>query len=213
MNTELDAIRREYLRGGLRRRDLPTNPLDLFRRWQAQTLESGMIDPTAMVLATVDATGQPSQRIVLLKGLDEDGFVFYTNYASRKARELAHNAQVSLLFPWHLLERQVKVCGRAELLGREASARYFATRPRDSQLAAWASRQSETIASRDALLDRLERIRERYADSEVPLPEFWGGIRVRPEEIEFWQGGAMRLHDRFRYTRRDAGWHVSRLAP
>src|SRR5690606_24982423 len=155
----------------------------------------------------------PSQRTVLLKGAADDGFVFYTNCASRKGRELAANPQVSLLFPWHILERQGKVRGRAEHISREESARYFASRPRHSQLAAWASRQSEPMPSRDMLIDRLDRIRERYVDSEVPLPEFWGRIRVKPEEIEFWQGGAMRLHDRFRYTRGAHGWQYTRLAP
>lgn len=213
MNRDLDAIRREYLQGGLRRRDLPADPLDLFHRWQAQAVDAGLIDPTAMVLATVDGAGRPSQRIVLLKGVDANGFIFYTNFASRKGRELAANPQVSLLFPWHLLERQVKVRGKAEYLTPAESARYFASRPRDSQLAAWASRQSEPIPSRDTLIDRLDRIRERYVDCEVPLPEFWGGIRVKPEEIEFWQGGAMRLHDRFRYTRGAHGWQYTRLAP
>lgn len=213
MSTDLDTIRREYLQGGLHRRDLPEDPLELFRRWQKQTLDAGLVDPTAMVLATVDGAGRPSQRIVLLKGIDDGGFVFYTNFASRKGRELAANPQVSLLFPWHILERQVKVGGRAEHISREESSRYFASRPRDSQLAAWASRQSEPIPSRDMLIDRLDRIRERYVDSEVPLPEFWGGIRVKPEEVEFWQGGAMRLHDRFRYTRAAHGWQYTRLAP
>jgi pyridoxamine 5'-phosphate oxidase len=214
MSIELDKIRREYLAGGLRRQDLPDNPLQLFETWQRQIIELGSIDPTAMVVATVDAEGQPSQRIVLLKQLDEQGFVFFTNYGSRKAQEIAGNPRVSLLFPWHAAERQVKVCGRAEKLGAAESLRYFASRPRDSQLAAWASQQSAPISSRQFLLGQLERMKEKFAHGEVPLPDFWGGIRVLPHEIEFWQGGGARLHDRFRYRLQSgAGWQIERLAP
>lgn len=214
MSIELDKIRREYLAGGLRRKDLPDDPLQLFETWQQQIITLGTLDPTAMVVATVDAEGQPSQRIVLLKQLDAQGFVFFTNYGSRKAQEIAGNPRVSLLFPWHAVERQVKVCGRAEKLGMAESLRYFASRPRDSQLAAWASQQSSPITGRGFLMNQLAHMKEKFAHGEVPLPDFWGGIRVVPHEIEFWQGGAARLHDRFRYRRQpDRRWDIERLAP
>lgn len=214
MSLELDKIRREYLSGGLRRQDLPATPLPLFETWQRQIIELQALDPTAMVVATVGADGQPSQRIVLLKQLDEQGFVFFTNYGSRKAQEIAGNPQVSLLFPWHGVERQVKVCGRAEKLGIADSLRYFASRPRDSQLAAWASQQSSPISGRNFLMNQLAHMKEKFAHGDVPLPDFWGGIRVVPHEIEFWQGGAQRLHDRFRYTlQTDGSWQIERLAP
>jgi pyridoxamine 5'-phosphate oxidase len=210
----LEQFRREYLRGGLRRNDLPETPLPLFETWQQQAIESGLIDPTAMVVATVAANGQPSLRTVLLKHLDDSGFVFYTNYGSRKAKEIAGNPQVSLLFPWHPLERQVKICGRAEKVGLAESVRYFATRPRDSQLAAWASKQSHGLTARQVLLTELEHMKQKFAHGEVPLPDFWGGFRVVPHEIEFWQGGANRLHDRFVYKLQANGsWAIERLAP
>jgi len=214
MSIELDKIRREYLSGGLRRDDLPENPLQLFEAWQQQIITLKALDPTAMVVATVGADGQPSQRIVLLKQLDAQGFVFFTNYGSRKAREIAGNPRVSLLFPWHDVERQVKVCGRAEKLGMADSLRYFASRPRDSQLAAWASQQSAPITGRSFLMNQLAHMKEKFAHGDVPLPDFWGGIRVVPHEIEFWQGGAQRLHDRFRYSLQgNQSWSIERLAP
>ncbi len=210
----LDQIRREYLQGGLRREGLPADPLALFETWQKQAIACGLTDPTAMVVATVGADGQPSQRLVLLKQVDARGFVFYTNYGSRKAREIAGNARVSLLFPWHAMERQVKVEGTAEKVSVAESVKYFVSRPRDSQLAAWASHQSAPLTSRDMLLTQLARMKEKFAQGEVPLPDFWGGIRVYPHEVEFWQGGANRLHDRFQYTRQEGGtWQIQRLAP
>ena len=210
----LDQIRREYLQGGLRREDLPADPLALFETWQKQAIACGLTDPTAMVIATVGPNGQPSQRLVLLKQLDGRGFVFYTNYGSRKAREIAGNPRVSLLFPWHGMERQVKVTGTAEKVSVAESVKYFMTRPRDSQLAAWASEQSAPLGSREVLMTQLARMKEKFAQGEVPLPDFWGGIRVYPRELEFWQGGANRLHDRFQYTRQDgAEWRIQRLAP
>jgi pyridoxamine 5'-phosphate oxidase len=214
MSIELDNIRREYLSGGLRRNDLPDNPLQLFETWQQQIITLKSLDPTAMVVATVGQDGQPSQRIVLLKQLDAQGFVFFTNYGSRKAHEIAGNPRVSLLFPWHDIERQVKICGRAEKLGVADSLRYFTSRPRDSQLAAWASQQSAPITGRMFLMNQLAHMKEKFAHGEVPLPDFWGGIRVIPHEIEFWQGGPHRLHDRFRYSLQpDGTWSIERLAP
>jgi len=214
MSIELDNIRREYLSGGLRRNDLPDNPLQLFETWQQQIITLKSLDPTAMVVATVGEDGQPSQRIVLLKQLDAQGFVFFTKYGSRKAHEIAGNPRVSLLFPWHDIERQVKICGRAEKLGVADSLRYFTSRPRDSQLAAWASQQSAPITGRMFLMNQLAHMKEKFAHGEVPLPDFWGGIRVVPHEIEFWQGGPQRLHDRFRYSLQpDGAWSIERLAP
>jgi pyridoxamine 5'-phosphate oxidase len=165
-----------------------------------------------MTVATVDASGQPSQRIVLLKKVDH-GFVFYTNYGSRKARDLAVNAKVSLHFPWHPIERQVKICGIAEKVSTAESAKYFLSRPKDSQLAAWASHQSHPVSTRQLLLQQVARMKEKFAQGEIPAPDFWGGFRVIPHEIEFWQGGANRLHDRFVYQRTNNGWTRSRLAP
>jgi pyridoxamine 5'-phosphate oxidase len=210
----LEQFRRDYLQGGLRRNDLPNDPFALFASWQQQAIQSGLLDPTAMVVASVDAAGQPSQRIVLLKNVDEQGFVFYTNYASRKAQEIAANAKVALLFPWHVMERQVRVSGEATKVDAAESAHYFAVRPRESQLAAWASPQSTTIESRQVLLDKLAEVRGQFGDAEVPLPPLWGGYRVIPHEIEFWQGGGNRLHDRFCYRRQpDGNWLIVRLAP
>jgi pyridoxamine 5'-phosphate oxidase len=211
---DIDQIRRDYTQGGLRRNDLPDDPLTLFQMWQHQAIACGLPDPTAMVVATVAASGQPSQRTVLLKQLDARGFVFFTNYGSRKAKELAENSRISLLFPWHPMERQVKICGTAEKVSLAESLKYFATRPRASQLAAWASQQSAAITSRTFLLSQLDNMKQKFADGQVPLPDFWGGMRVAPHEIEFWQGGANRLHDRFVYKKQaDTVWQISRLAP
>lgn len=211
---KLEDFRREYLQGGLRRKDLPELPLSLFKTWQKQAIDSGLLDPTAMVLATVAQDGQPSQRIVLLKQLDERGFVFYTNYNSHKARDIAENPQVSLLFPWHAMERQVRVSGRVEKVSTAESLQYFATRPRDSQLAAWASPQSSAVSSRNFLMEQVAQVRDRFQQQEVPLPDFWGGFRVIPHYFEFWQGGGARLHDRFEYCLQlDNSWRVARLAP
>ena len=211
---DIENFRREYVQGGLRREDLHDNPLTQFETWLNQVVESDLIDPTAMVVSTVSSGGQPSQRIVLLKHLDDDGFVFYTNYGSRKADEIAENNRVSLLFPWNALERQVKVCGRAEKISAAESLKYFLSRPRDSQLAAWASDQSRKISSRDFLMTQLAHMKEKFSEGDILLPDFWGGIRVRPHEIEFWQGGEHRLHDRFEYKLQgDGEWEVQRLAP
>ena len=211
---DLDSLRREYLKGGLRREDLLADPIEQFQIWLKQAIDAQLADPTAMTIATVDSDGQPSQRIVLLKHVDVDGFVFYTNYASRKANELAHNARISLHFPWHTLERQVKVRGSAEKLPTATSLAYFASRPRESQLAAWASQQSRPVSSRQMLMQQFDAMKRKFSSGEIPLPDLWGGFRVRPTAIEFWQGGASRLHDRFEYTRHASGaWAVERLAP
>lgn len=214
MALDLQNLRREYLQGGLDVKDLHPNPIEQFNRWMEQTIASELPDPNAMTIATVDSTGQPSQRIVLLKKLDEKGFVFYTNLGSRKAQELKQNPKISLHFPWYLLERQVKVCGVAEQLPTSEVLKYFISRPRDSQLGAWASHQSQRISSRALLMQQFESMKNKFSKGEIPLPDFWGGFRVKPHQIEFWQGGAHRLHDRFQYDLQpDNSWTISRLEP
>jgi pyridoxamine 5'-phosphate oxidase len=211
---DLESVRRDYLLGGLEREDLADDPIAQFNRWMEQALKMDLKDPTAMTLATVSETGQPSQRIVLLKRMEENAFVFFTNYNSRKAGEINNSNKVSLHFPWHDIERQVKICGTAEKISAAESLRYFVSRPRESQLAAWASSQSDAISSRTFLLNQFESLKQKFIGGEVPLPDFWGGYRVIPFEMEFWQGGRNRLHDRFRYRRQEDGdWIVQRLAP
>jgi pyridoxamine 5'-phosphate oxidase len=211
---DFKAIRREYLKGGLDNNDLTTNPLELFARWMQDAIDMGLPDANAMTVATVGRDGQPSQRIVLLKGIDDKGFTFFTNYDSRKAREISCNTKVSLHFPWHAIERQVEISGVVEKVMPDESLQYFLSRPRESQLAAWASAQSRPLASKEVLLQQFDAISRKFEQGEIPLPEFWGGYRVRPQQIEFWQGGQHRLHDRFEYTLQ-AGeqWNVERLAP
>jgi len=207
-------LRREYQRGGLRRHDLAACPIAQFELWFEQLLASPMPDPTAMVLATLEPDGTLRQRVVLLKELSAGAFVFYTNHGSDKAQALAAYPRVSLHFPWTPLERQVQVSGRARRLSQAIAAEYFASRPRESQLAAWASHQSQPVAGRATLEAAYTAMAERFAGGEVPLPEHWGGYCVEPDTVEFWQGGAHRLHDRFRYKRlSEGGWSIERLQP
>ena len=214
MSLDLEHLRREYLQGGLDLADLAADPIEQFKRWMEQTIATQIPDPNAMTIATVDAKGQPSQRIVLLKQFDAKGFVFYTNLRSHKAQDLKQNPKISLHFPWHFLERQVKICGVAEQLSTAEVLKYFVTRPRDSQLGAWASQQSRPIASRALLLQQFESMKHKFAKGEIPLPDFWGGFRVKAHQIEFWQGGAKRLHDRFQYNLQDNNtWVIERLEP
>lgn len=210
---DLAALRREYGNHGLDVPDLAPDPIAMFRRWFDETVASGLHEPNAMVVTTVSPKGRPSARLVLLKGLDDRGFVFYTNYESRKGEDLEANPAVALLFPWHDLQRQVRVEGTVARVSREESERYFAARPRDSQLGAWASPQSTEVESR-AELDELYRgVEERFA-TDVPLPPQWGGYRVEPELVEFWQGRKGRMHDRLIYRLEDEGrWGTARLAP
>lgn len=210
---DLSDFRREYSNRGLHRDDLKADPVEQFADWFAQATELQVPEPNAMVLATVDERGMPYQRTLLLKYFDAAGFVFFTNFGSRKSRHIAANPMVSALFPWIPLERQVIVQGRAEKISTAESLRYFATRPRDSQIGAWVSNQSEVITSRKFLLQKLAEIREKFSHGEIPLPSFWGGYRIVPEAIEFWQGGPARLHDRFLYQRHGDGWRIDRLAP
>ena len=210
---DLAEFRKEYSDRGLHRNELNPDPIAQFSQWFIQATELEVHEPNALTLATVDASGMPQQRTVLLKYYDKDGFVFFTNYGSAKAKQIAENPKVSMLFPWITLERQVIVQGRAEKISTAESLRYFASRPRESQIGAWVSNQSEVISSRKFLMQKLSEVREKFHKGEIPLPSFWGGYRVVPEAIEFWQGGPARLHDRFLYRKQEAGWNIERLSP
>lgn len=199
--------------GGLPDSVAGTDPIKLFGEWFREANESGILLPESMSLATANPEGVPSSRMVLLKAFAADGFVFFTNYGSRKARELDANPCASLLLHWAVLQRQVRVEGPVERLGREESRAYFRTRGRGSQIGAWASRQSEALADRSTLEARVSEVRERFRDREVPLPEFWGGYRLVPEAMEFWQGRLNRLHDRLVFKRGAGGWETQRLYP
>lgn len=196
----------------LSRRDLDQDPIAQFDRWLDDAEGAAIPLPNAMALATADAQGRPSVRHVLLRGLEEGAFVFFTNYESRKGRQLAENPNAALVFLWKELDRQVNVTGVVERLPAEASEAYFRSRPHEAQIGAWASRQSRVLADREELERRVRETEERFGD-EVPLPPFWGGFRLLPETIEFWQGRDFRLHDRFRYARTDSGWRIERLSP
>ena len=210
---DLARLRREYEAAGLTESDLPAEPVDLWRQWLADAQTASLAEVNAMVLSTVGADGAPSSRMVLCKHADADGFVFYTNYGSRKAREIDGHPRVSLLFPWHPVGRQVRVEGSAERVPTEESTAYFSSRPRGAQVSAWASRQSSVIGSREELEEQVAAAEERFGDGDVPLPPHWGGFRVRPVSVEFWQGRSNRLHDRLRYVRDGDGWRVERLSP
>lgn len=210
---DLADFRKEYSDRGLRREELNADPVAQFSEWFQQATELAVHEPNAMTLATVDEDGMPFQRTVLLKYYDKDGFVFFTNYGSRKSKQIAINPKVSLLFPWITLERQVIIQGTAEKISTAESLKYFTTRPRESQIGAWVSNQSEVITSRKFLMQKLAEIREKFNHGEIPLPSFWGGYRVQPQSIEFWQGGPARLHDRFLYQKEDNTWNISRLSP
>lgn len=210
----LASMRREYMTSGLDVGDLPDDPLQGFLTWIGEVVTAGLPEPNAMVVSTVGPDGTPSSRMALLKAIDARGFAFFTNYTSRKAREIETNPRVALLFPWHALRRQVIVIGTATKLPRAESEDYFASRPRGSQVGAWASRQSSVVASRAELDARYDELDRRWlADDDVPTPEFWGGYLVTPDEMEFWQGRPSRLHDRLHYTRAGDAWNVERLAP
>ena len=210
---EIDDIRREYTKSGLRRKDLLLNPIDQFDMWLQQAIDAKLSDPTAMTVATVDASGQPFQRIVLLKEVDYKGFVFFTNLGSRKAQQIENNGKVSLHFPWHSLERQVHITGIAEKLPMAENIKYFSSRPKGSQLAAIASKQSSRISARGVLEAKFLELKQKFDNGDIPVPSFWGGFRIKPESIEFWQGGEHRLHDRFLFSRDDESWNIDRLAP
>ncbi|WP_328863405.1 pyridoxamine 5'-phosphate oxidase [Streptomyces sp. NBC_00306] len=207
-------MREHYRSTPLLETDLAPTPMEQFARWFAQAASAGLHEPNAMVVSTATPDGRPSSRTVLLKQYDSRGFVFYTNYGSRKGREIDANAYVSVLFPWHPIARQVVVTGTATRIGREETVAYFRTRPHGSQLGAWASAQSSVIASREELIRTYEELAARHPEGEqVPAPPEWGGYRVEPQAVEFWQGHANRLHDRLRFTSRDGGWDIERLSP
>ena len=206
-------LRRDYRSHVLVESEATADPLVQFRQWFDEAIRAELLEPNAMTLATVAPDGSPAARIVLLKGLDDTGFVFFTNYESAKGRQLAHQPRACLLFFWGELERQVRITGQVERLPEEESLAYFRSRPRGSQLGAWASPQSRVIASRDELDAQLTQLEARYADADIPLPPFWGGYRVIPAAVEFWQGRPSRLHDRLLYTRAGGEWSRVRLAP
>lgn len=211
---DLYEFRNEYLKGGLSRDMLDDNPFAQFKQWFDHAVECKVIEPNAMVVSTVSETGAPSSRIVLLKSWDENGFVFFTNYHSQKARELEHNNNVCALFAWLDLERQLRIEGTAQKVSTAESLRYFLSRPLGSRLGAWVSHQSSIISSRSLLEMQFQKMKQKFADGKVPLPDFWGGIRIVPKKFEFWQGRENRLHDRFAYTLQpDKTWKIERLQP
>jgi pyridoxamine 5'-phosphate oxidase len=209
----VSRLRKEYLRAGLKESGADPDPIVQFRRWFDEALTAGLHEPNAMTLATSTPDGRPSARIVLLKGFDERGFVFYTNYEGRKSRELETNPRCALVFYWGELERQVRVEGRASRVSGGESDEYFGSRPRGSRLGAWASEQSRPVEGREVLEERLRGLEAEYEGREVPRPPFWGGYRVEPETIEFWQGRENRLHDRLVYRRSGGSWRRERLQP
>ncbi|MBW4484197.1 MAG: pyridoxamine 5'-phosphate oxidase [Tildeniella torsiva UHER 1998/13D] len=210
---DIGELRRDYSQRGLDLTDLDPDPFAQFELWFQQAREAELLEPNALVLSTVSSAGAPYQRTVLLKYFDRDGFVFFTNYGSRKAQHMAENAQVSMLFPWYPLERQLAIAGTASKISAAESLRYFSSRPRGSQLGAWVSQQSSVVSSRQLLEIQFEKMKEKFLHQEVPLPDFWGGYRVKPTSFEFWQGRPSRLHDRFLYSWKEDEWAIARLSP
>ncbi len=211
---DIHALREDYQKGELRRKDLQDDPFNQFEIWFQQACNAELLEPNAMTLATVSEQGQPFLRTVLLKYFDRQGFVFFTNYESRKATQIEANHRVSILFTWLPLQRQIHITGTAEKVTTAESLSYFTSRPRGSQLGAWTSQQSSIISSRQILLMQLEEVKNKFLDGEIPLPSFWGGYRIVPSSFEFWQGCTNRLHDRFLYTHQEnQSWQIQRLAP
>ena len=206
-------MREEYGSREMHRAEMADSPFLQFEQWFAEAREVELHEPNALTLSTIGLDGCPAARTVLMKFFDENGFVFYTNYGSAKAKEMATVPKASLLFPWLQLERQVRIEGSVEKVSAAESLKYFASRPRESQIGAWVSDQSSVIDSRALLLNKMAELKAKFKGGDVPLPSFWGGYRVRPERIEFWQGGKGRVHDRFLYTREEGGWRIERLAP
>ncbi len=214
MREDIASLRNEYSHAELDEKSVAKNPFQQFEKWFREATEGELLEPNAMVLSTVDQNKQPFQRTVLLKTFNENGFVFYTNYASRKAQQINHHPHVSLLFPWYALERQVIISGSVEKVTTKESLQYFLTRPRGSQLGAWVSNQSEVITSRSILEVKLAKMKQKFKEGKIPLPDNWGGFRVIPDSIEFWQGRPNRLHDRILFKlKADHQWEISRLSP
>ena len=213
MERNLADIRRDYSRQELTEASVASDPFVQFANWFDEYVASGPLEPSACTVSTVGTDGAPSSRVVLLKGFDDRGFVFFTNYESKKARDISNDPRVAMHFFWPELERQIEIKGRAEKTSREESESYFAKRPVDSKLGAWASKQSSELASRDELAERFAEAQLRFSKGEVPCPEFWGGFRVRPTLFEFWQGRPNRLHDRIRYEQTEGEWKITRLYP
>ena len=212
MTVDLTNLKKEFRKNGLSRSKLDDDPVKQFSLWFTEAIDSGIVEPSAMSLATTDDS-EIGIRTVLLKYFDDKGFVFYTNYESNKSRQIETRPEAALLFPWLALERQIKIVGSVEKVSSLESIKYFASRPKDSQIGAWASKQSSTISSRGILQSQFESMKQKFSSGEVPLPDFWGGYRVIPRTIEFWQGRESRLHDRFVYQRSEDGWTISRLSP
>ena len=212
MTVDLTNLKKEFRKNGLSRSKLDDDPVKQFSLWFTEAIDSGIVEPSAMSLATTDDS-EIGIRTVLLKYFDDKGFVFYTNYESNKSRQIETRPEAALLFPWLALERQIKIVGSVEKVSGLESIKYFASRPKDSQIGAWASKQSSTISSRSILQSQFESMKQKFSSGEVPLPDFWGGYRVIPRTIEFWQGRESRLHDRFVYQRSEDGWTISRLSP
>ena len=211
---DLSLFREEYLKDTLHRSTLADSPFQQFDIWFKQALKAEIPEPNAMSIATTTPQGMPSLRTVLLKYYDDRGYVFFTNYTSRKAQEIAANPEVCMLLPWVTLERQIIVYGRAEQISRAETLKYFLTRPRESQLGAWVSHQSQVISTRKLLMMKLQQLKDKFANGDVPLPDFWGGFRIVPHHMEFWQGGPGRVHDRFMYAlQQDGSWDITRLQP
>jgi pyridoxamine 5'-phosphate oxidase len=213
MPLSIGDLRRDYARARLDESSVSADPIVEFARWFEEAVKAELHEPNAMTLATATADGTPSARIVLLKGFDERGFVFFTDYRSRKGTELAENPRAALVFHWPELERQVRITGSTTQTDRPEAEAYFRSRPRGSRLGAWISHQSQVIAGRQQLDERVPELERRYPGDDVPLPPYWGGFRLRPDSIEFWQGRASRLHDRIRYVRSDDRWRIERLSP
>ena len=210
---DIADLRREYTLASLDIDSVDQNPIVQFRKWFEEAKAGELLEPNAMVVSTVDENGQPFQRTVLMKALDDKGIVFYTNFSSRKAQQISQNSQVSLLFPWYGLERQVAITGRAEKVSTKESLEYFTSRPYGSQLGAWVSDQSSVISSRSILELKLAEMKRKFKEGKVPLPDFWGGFRIIPSSFEFWQGRQSRLHDRLIYEQEGNLWKISRMAP
>lgn len=210
---KIASLRKNYTQAGLTDKGVPKQPMELFRKWLKEALESDVLEPNAMVVSTVDENGHPNSRTVLLKGVQDETIRFFTNYGSVKGEEISRNNHISVVFWWGELERQVRIRGVAERISEKESSNYFQSRPRDSQIGAWASSQSNEVTGREILEERFRELKEKFAGKEIPKPPFWGGFDIGISEIEFWQGRPGRLHDRIKYTKSNSNWQSKRLAP